>query len=201
MRIIGFLSPPRPRLKIMSAALMRSAARMQLSASSFGLPAEVGAPHTLITASPINLSTTPCVMFTHSTIAVIYSFKNSTTSAGVSFSEIAVNERMSEKKTVTSFVSPPSASSPRAASSAISLLIKRPNESLSRSRSASPLPIFTKLDVKRPISSFVFGFKSSSYSPCSICPAARARVLTGRLIDLEKNHINTIERNNTITLK
>ena len=185
----------------MSAALMRSAARMQLSASSFGLPADVGAPHTLITASPINLSTTPCVALTHSTIDVIYSFKNSTTSAGVSFSEMAVNERMSEKKIVASFVSPPSASSPLMASSAISLLIKRPKESLSRSRSASPLPIFTKLDVKSPSSSRVFGFKSSSNSPCSIRSAARASVFTGRLIDFEKNQINMMERNSTMTVK
>ena len=125
----------------------------------------------------------------------MYSFRNSTTSAGSSFSEIAVKERISEKKIVTCLFSPPNSSSPRAAFSAIFLLINRPNVSLSRSRSASPFAILVKLFVRTPSSSRAFDFSVISKFPCPICSEAAVSRRKGLLIVFEYIQMNKTARN------
>ena len=65
--------------------------RAQFIALSVSFPVETGVPQIAMMASPMNLSTTPLVLLTQSTIFVMYSLRNSTTSSGSSFSEIAVN--------------------------------------------------------------------------------------------------------------
>ena len=76
-------------------------------ATSAWLTSGLGAPNKAMMASPSNLSTVPSWARIISVISVKNSFKSSTSSTGVSFSEMLVNPWTSEKNAVITRFSPP----------------------------------------------------------------------------------------------
>ena len=72
----------------------------------------IGAPHSAMMASPMNLSSVPECSNTISTISVKYSVRRPAISSGFIVSDIGVKPRMSEKNTTTGRFVPPSATSP-----------------------------------------------------------------------------------------
>ncbi|MNL34593.1 hypothetical protein D3C87_1565740 [compost metagenome] len=100
------------------------------------------------------------------TITAKYSFSISTTSSAVLFSEKAVKPRISEKKTTTSRLLPPTPISFSIKSSATEVPWNFENKLLTLSRSLRPSVIWSKASAK---------------SPTSSCERTAARAFTSKL--------------------
>ena len=84
----------------------------QLIARSASSSCAIGAPHSAMIASPMNLSSVPECSNTISTISVKYSVSRVAISSGPMVSESGVKPRMSEKKITTGRFWPPSCTAP-----------------------------------------------------------------------------------------